>query len=399
VSLDGKTLTSITWPSGTDAARLHVFAIASDAGVKATGAATVSGPTTYAPGATVTATSPTFSGPSGIATSYQWLRDGVPVAGASSASYALTPQDAGRDLSVAVTGQVAGLAPTQVVSEAVTIEPGTYTVVTAPVLSGTPKVGQTLTATAGSYSVPDVDVTYQWLANGSAIAGAVDSSLVLDAAVVGKRISVRVSSAKAGYTSAEAVTTAETAAVVAPPTPAITVTKAPSVSGAAKVGTTLKATSGAYSVAGVQVAYQWLRGGVSIKGATKASYTLVAADKGKAISVRVTASKAGYTTVATTSKATAKVKAGTISVKKKAKVKGTAKVGKTLKVVKGKYSPTKAKATYTWLRGSKVIKGAKSAKYKVKAKDRGKKISVRVTVKSSGYTAKKYTTKKTKTVR
>ena len=402
VSLGGKTLTSITWPSGTDAGRLHIFAIASDSGVKATGTASVAGATAYAPGATLTATAPTFTvpGASTVPTvSYQWLRDGAPIAGADAAVYTLTPQDAGADLSVVVTGQVASLAPATVTSSAVSITPGTYTVTAVPTVSGTPKVGQRLTVTPGTYSVPDVAETYQWLADGSPVAGAVDSSLLLDASLVGKRISVTVSSSKTGYTSAEPTTTAATAPVAASAAPVIGVTKAPVVSGKAKVGKTLTATPGAYSVPGVTVSYQWLRAGVSVKGATLATYTPVKADKGRQLSVRVTATKTGYTTVAATSPTTPKVKAGTIKVTKKAKIKGKAKVGKKLKVTKGTYKPAgKTTIKVRWLRGSKKIKGATSKRYKVKAADRGKKLKAKVIVKKPGYAKKKYTTKKTTTV-
>lgn len=399
VSLGGKALTAITWPSGTDAARLHILAVASDAGVRASGSAQVTGATTYAPGAALTASGPTFSGPADISTSYQWLRDGVPVSGGDQARYELSAEDVGAQLGVVVTGRAAGLAPAEVASAAVSVAPGTYTVVTAPAITGTPTVGQTLTVSPGEYSVPGVQVTYQWLADGVPIAGAVDSTLVLDSSVLGKRIRVEASSAKPGYTSAEAVTTAATDAVVAPPDPAIAVVVAPVVSGTAQVGRTLAVTDGTYAVPGVQLAYQWLRDGVSIERATSAAYLVTSADVGRTISARVTASKAGWTTVATTSRPTAKVVPGVISVQKKARITGTAKVGRTLKVAAGKYTPASAVATYTWLRNGKAIAGATSAKYKVKAKDRHKKLSVRVTVKLAGYATKTYSTTKTGKVR
>ncbi|MDQ7993335.1 MAG: GH92 family glycosyl hydrolase, partial [Propionicimonas sp.] len=399
VSLDGKSLTSITWPGGTDAARLHILAIASDAGVRASGSALVSGPATYGPDASLTVTGPAFSGPQGISATYQWLRDGVPVSGGDEPAYQLSPQDVGAELSVVVTGRAAGLAPAEVTSQGVTVQPGRYTVVTAPATEGTATVGETLVVTAGEYSVPEVTATYQWLADGTPIAGAVDTSLVLDSSLVGKRISVAVATTKPGYVPASPVTTAATDPVAPAVDPAITVTGAPAVSGTAQVGRTLTATPGTYSVPDVQLAYQWLRNGVSIAGATRTSYQLTATDNGRTISVRVTASKAGWTTVAATSSPSAKVKAGAISVTRKAKVTGTAKVGKTLKVAAGKYSPGSAKATYTWLRNGRVISGATSSKYKLKSRDRGKKISVRVTVRASGYTTRQYATATTKKVR
>lgn len=68
---------------------------------------------------------------------------------------------------------------------------------------------------------------------------------------------------------------------------------APEVTGKAKVGSTLKATAGEWDPAEVTVAYQWLRGGEPIEGATSASYKVTRADAGTALSVRVTATAEG----------------------------------------------------------------------------------------------------------
>ena len=56
------------------------------------------------------------------------------------------------------------------------------------------------------------------------------------------------------------------------------------------------------------LAFQWLRSGKAVAGATGASYALTAADIGKVLKVKVTGSKQGYKTVAKTSKSTKKVK-------------------------------------------------------------------------------------------
>jgi hypothetical protein len=66
------------------------------------------------------------------------------------------------------------------------------------------------------------------------------------------------------------------------------------------------------------------------------------------------------------------------------KVTGTPKVGKVLTAKKGTYTPATAKATYVWLRNGKAIKGATKTTYKLTAKDRGKRISVRITYKYPG---------------
>jgi beta-glucosidase len=66
-------------------------------------------------------------------------------------------------------------------------------------------------------------------------------------------------------------------------------------------------TSGSYSITGVSTAYQWLRDGAVITGVTGTQYLVTAADSKARLSVRVTASKPGYTSVTTTTAATAKV--------------------------------------------------------------------------------------------
>ncbi|MBO1902190.1 S8 family serine peptidase [Leucobacter weissii] len=69
---------------------------------------------------------------------------------------------------------------------------------------------------------------------------------------------------------------------------------------------------------------------------------------------------------------------------KKVSVKGTKKVGKRLKVSAGKWTES-VKRKYQWYRNGKAVKGAKAKSYKLRAKDRGKRISVRETVTRSGY--------------
>ncbi len=69
-----------------------------------------------------------------------------------------------------------------------------------------------------------------------------------------------------------------------------------SISGTAKVGKKLSAKVSKWKPSGIKFRYQWLRNGVAIGGATKSSYKIAKADKGLKISVRVTATKAGYAT-------------------------------------------------------------------------------------------------------
>ncbi|PTL72155.1 hypothetical protein C1I63_04400 [Rathayibacter caricis DSM 15933] len=83
----------------------------------------------------------------------------------------------------------------------------------APVVSGTPRVGTTLTAQTGTWTTGTA-LTYRWYASGSAIAGATARTLLLRDAQAGTTVSVEVTGTKAGYTTA-ARTSASTSAVAA----------------------------------------------------------------------------------------------------------------------------------------------------------------------------------------
>src|SRR5690349_20184685 len=68
-----------------------------------------------------------------------------------------------------------------------------------PTTTGTPKVGQALTANEGTWTPDGVTFTYKWLAEGTAKTGATSKTYTPTAADVGKRIQVTVTGTKAGY--------------------------------------------------------------------------------------------------------------------------------------------------------------------------------------------------------
>jgi hypothetical protein len=144
----------------------------------------------------------------------------------------------------------------------------------------------------------------QWLRGGSPIPGATKVNYTVVAADAGLKVSVQVTASTAGYNTVVKASS-PTAAV-----PYLGKTKAatPKISGTAKVSKTLKAKPGTWKPKGFSFTYQWLRSGVAISGATKASYKLTPSDKGRKLVVKVTGKKAGYATVTKASKATGKVK-------------------------------------------------------------------------------------------
>ena len=169
-----------------------------------------------------------------------------------------------------------------------------------PVISGTAQVGETLTADTADVEdgngLDRVQFRFQWVSHdGSAdtdIANATDSTYTVVADEAGKTIKVRVAfTDRGGY--AESLTSAATATVAAAPnSPA---TGAPAATGTAEVGETLTAdTSGITDTNGltnVSYNYQWVAndGNVDtdITDAMDSTYTLVSANEGKTIKVRV----------------------------------------------------------------------------------------------------------------
>ncbi|MEC5192025.1 hypothetical protein RCH17_002409 [Arthrobacter sp. MP_M7] len=136
----------------------------------------------------------------------------------------------------------------------------------------------------------------------------------------------------------------------------------------------------------VTLGYQWFRSGVAITGATAAAYTAVSEDLAKTLTVRVTGSKAGFTSAAKSSAATAAVAAGTLTGPTPT-IAGTKTVGSTLTATPGAWVPSPVTLKYQWYRGTTAITGATAQTYKLVAGDKGGALKVRVTGTKTGYTS------------
>jgi hypothetical protein len=85
---------------------------------------------------------------------------------------------------------------------------GTIAVAAAPVLSGTAKVGSTLTVSAGRYSASAVTLSYQWLRDAQAIRGEHYTRHVVTSADRGHRLAVQVTVSAPGWTTLRTTTPA-----------------------------------------------------------------------------------------------------------------------------------------------------------------------------------------------
>ena len=136
-------------------------------------------------------------------------------------------------------------------------------------------------------------------------------------------------------------------------------TALPTISGTPAVGQTLTATDGTWSNAPTSFAYQWLRcngGGnscVSVSNGTQKTYTLVGADAGQTMRVRVTATNADGSASAESNK-TGTVAAASSSAAPKNTglpvISGTPRVGQTLTTDDGSWSGNPTSFTYQWQR-------------------------------------------------
>ncbi len=360
---------------GTRAKRHFLIALAGwvlfVAGGRLNAADTLLGTTVYV-GKTVTLTATADGNP---APTFQWLKNGAPIAGATNAVLTLAAvalSDAGIFQVRATNSVGSALSPECVL----VVEPTPVTPTnSAPVITTQPAATLAgVSAGTATFSVVATGTpapTYQWLKNGQAIAGLTSSSLTLVAltSIDAATYKVVVSNVAGSVTSADAQLTVSSPSTPppsdpsggggsTPPPPSSTApvfTSAPS---------SLKANAGesasfSVGVTGTpQPQLQWRKNGVAISGATGSSLSLTSIS---------TADVAAYSVVATNSAGTVVSSEATLS------LISTAKGGITPKftlqplgqnVALGSSPRISAAATgspspsYQWLKNGVVIPGA-----------------------------------------
>ena len=335
---------------------------------------------------------------------YQWFRSGKAIPLISIHEYTLQPADAGKKITVKVTGtphgfpaSVKAVAKTSASTAAVT--PGDLLAVEGPAFQGTNStVGTTATVSPGTWAPGNPTFAYQWFANGVAVKGATSANFLMPGSVAGKKLTVEVTAKETGYATK-------------------TMTVGPSVfiglgtldagnvqlSGSAVVGTKLKLTAPAFDTS-VTSSYQWLRDGEIIPRATASSYTVTTADREHRLSLTVTGYKLGYQGADSVSGLTPTVLTSAVPT-----ISGTTTVGSTLTASPGTWT-LGIGLKFEWLRISgktstviqtTVISDTDTSTtdlYTLVAADKGKTIEVRVTGTQGGYDNAFQTSKATKKI-
>ncbi len=351
------------------------------------------------------------------ALAYQWYRCDPTGAhcssihGAVAAKYVLVAKDAGKTIGLTVdvtpSGGTATPSYASVVGPVAAAAGAASTV--QPGVTGKPLQGQTLTASAGTWTATPSAVAYAWQrcnANGricAPIDGATSATYVPVADDVGHALAVLVTATVGSST--QAAFSVATDAIVAPPPLAPT---APlTVTGTAQVGQRLTGAAGTWTgTEPISFHYQWYRCDTagahcaSVHGATAATYRLTAKDAGQTIGLTVTATDGTGTKQPAYASLIGPVGASsaTLAATAQPTLTGSAVQGQTLTVVAGSWSKAPASTTYAWERCNAngrlctPIAGATATSYAITSADVGHAIVAVATVHAGSATATAFST-------
>ena len=332
---------------------------------------------------TLTANTAAISDADGLgAFSYQWLRNGTDIAGATSSTYAAVDADVDGQLSVRIRYTDAfGTLETLTSAQTAAVQNINDVPTGLPLITGTATENQTLTADVSALA--DIDglgtISYQWLRDGVAISGATNDSYRLSDADVDAQIRIRVTYTDA-LGSTEVITSSATDAVA---NINDALTGQVFLVGNAEQNSTLTVdSSGLRDDDGVgTLQYRWFRDGEEIAGATSASYTLVENDVNARISAKVEYTDDHGTDESANSDSTGRVLNVNDNPVGLPSITGVTTEDQTLTANTDGIRDDDETGEYRfqWLRDGVAVDGAEDATYRLRDEDVGSMISLRVT--------------------
>jgi hypothetical protein len=322
---------------------------------------------------------------------YQWYRSGTAISGATAQTYQLAASDVGKTMTVKVTGGQIGYISHSATAPATSpVIKGTLAGSLAlPSVTSSPTGLLTAVITAGSMTESGLTKTsYQWYRGATAITGATKPTYQLTSTSYGKELKVRITFTKTGYNTVTLYSPLVNYSVV--PSAA-----KPVITGTVAVGQTIGIGSLTYTgpsgdiTGSVTNSYKWYRDGSAISGATASTYVLTSADKGKAITVKVTAVASGLLTWSATSLATQKVGTFALAGENAQPNVTVTKDGATTKLSVASTGITElgTAQTYQWYRNGATITGATASSYTATSTSFNKVLTVRVTTKKTNFTS------------
>ena len=380
-------------------------AVAAASNREATGLPTISG--TPQVGETLTASTSAINDEDGLENasySYQWLADGVNIAGATRSSYVLANGDAGKTIKVSVSftderdnAETLTSVATGTVDATVPTAPQSLSVATGDQVQELDASWQAPSSNGGSavtgYKVQWKESAESWeteadvseaTATGTThtitgLTGGVEYSVrVIATNIAGDGpASTEVKSTPAGGVSEQVVEPENTAS-----------TGLPTIGGTPQVDQTLTADTSpiddADGLTNISWQYQWIAGGSDIGGATGSTHTLTYSEQGQTIRVRVTftddeGNEETLTSIATAAVAAAPNRGATGA----PAIGGTPQVDQTLTAdtanIVDEDGLTNVSYSYQWIAGGSDIDGATGASHTLTASEQGETIQVRVT--------------------
>jgi hypothetical protein len=327
-----------------------------------------------------------------VSFTYQWLRNGEVISGATASQYRVGLMDLGKDLSVSVTGLkqrfrlTTRTSSVTAISTAIPNSPcagnidATSTWIgtaSQPSVSGNPAFGQTLKGSNGVWASGTKFCLF-WIADGIIVPKASASTIKLDGSTVGKYVQFVVvgidkSSRRVARLSNPVLITKAS----------FTNIKSPVVKGLAKVGLKLTTSSASWGT-GTSYGYQWLRDAEEIPDATASSYSPTSSDVGSNLTLRVCGSKQYFEQLCVESVPQI-VSLGAISKVGQTSIRGiSTNVGTTLMGSTTQWM-TGVEISWQWLADGVEIRAATASSYTIARSDRGKTLSLRVTGDADGY--------------